>query len=376
MSAINVLISNGTCYYAAGRKASSNIIPCGNAANGAQQCCQEGDFCLEYNVCFNANYTTTYLAGCTDEDFTSPNCPGKGTSEQQLLNLVQCADSESGGSVVWSACSAATTRTEIGPPAACTCTNSDNGILTGPKSFSPVASLPTTIGETISFQSGHTPKTKGIATATSTATDGQLTTMTTPIATSSATASSTVAEDSGLSKGAKAGIGVGVAAVAAGVLALIAFLFVRYRRNHTKKPAEEVAYHPTAPGPEMAQSPPPQYGSPSSPYGSPGATGAPAVGYTGYTGFKSELPAVPVESKSAFTYELPAGNNAHSSVHGFHRNATVSMLSMPGSPGHLSMVSDISRAPSVAPSDHSNQSDGYTRGPVGGNMTPIAELHG
>lgn len=55
MSTINPLISNGTCYYGVGRKAASNIIPCGNAASGTQQCCQEGDFCLEYNVCFNAN---------------------------------------------------------------------------------------------------------------------------------------------------------------------------------------------------------------------------------------------------------------------------------------------------------------------------------
>lgn len=55
MSAIDPLISNGTCYYGVGRKAASNIIPCGNAASGDQQCCQEGDYCLEYNVCFNAN---------------------------------------------------------------------------------------------------------------------------------------------------------------------------------------------------------------------------------------------------------------------------------------------------------------------------------
>ncbi|KAL1875786.1 hypothetical protein Daus18300_002977 [Diaporthe australafricana] len=393
MSAINLLISNGTCYYAPGKKATSNVIPCGNAASGTQQCCQEGDYCLEYNVCFNANYTTTYLAGCTDEDFTSPNCPGKGTSQQQLLNLVQCAGSESGNSVVWSACPAATTRTEIGPPAACTCTNSDNGILTGPKSFSPVASLPTAIGGTITFQPGHTPKTRGSATVTSTAADGQLTTMTEPIATGTSSSSttaapSTAAADPSLSKGAKAGIGVGVAALAAGILALLAFLFVRYRRSHVRKSAVEAAayHHPAAPGPDMmmTQSPPPQYGSPgSTAYDSPSPQGMAASGYhPGYTGFKSELPAVPMEPKPApLRSELPAGgggggSDALSGGHGLTRGATPSMLSMPGSPGHHSMVSDISRAPSVAPSVRSSQGDWNARAPVGGNMASIAELHG
>ncbi|KAI7781940.1 hypothetical protein LA080_014005 [Diaporthe eres] len=376
MSMINPLISNGTCYYGVGRKAASNIIPCGNAASGTQQCCQEGDFCLEYNVCFNAN------SGCTDEDFTSPKCPGKGTSEQQLLNLVQCADSESESSVVWSTCSMPATRTEIGPPAACTCTDSDNGILTGPKSFAQVASLPTATGETISFQPGHTPKAKGSTTVTSTASDGQPMTMTEPFATSTATAPSTSAVDPGLSKGTKAGIGVGVAALSVAIVLLAAFLFVRYHRRRSKKqpPGEKTAYHPAAPGPDMTQSPPPQYGSPGSPYSPPSPPhDVSAFGHPGYTGFKSELPAVPVESKSVsgVTSELPADNGIfRASRHGLDRNATPSMLSMPGSPGHHSLVSDISRAPSVAPSMQSNQGDAYMRHSVTGNMAPIAELHG
>ncbi|KAH8763586.1 hypothetical protein F5883DRAFT_715931 [Diaporthe sp. PMI_573] len=381
MSAINPLISNGTCYFAVGRKTSSNVIPCGNAASGTQQCCQEGDFCLEYNVCFNANYTTTYLAGCTDEEFTSPSCPGKGTSEQQLLNLVQCADSEDDSSVVWSTCSMPAKRTEIGPPAACTCTDSDSGILTGPKRFSQIASLPTAVGHTISFQPGHTPRTKGSATVTATASDGQLTTTSKPLTTSQPTAPSAAAEDPGLSKGTKAGIGVGVAAFGAAILALVAFLCLRCRRKHSKKqPAGETAYQPAAPGPDMAQSPPPQYGiTPGSPYDpSSQPYNASALGYPGYTGFKSELPAVPIESsKSAQRLsELPAGDGIFSNGRSLDRNATPSLLSMPGSPGHLSMVSDLSRAPSVAPSMQSYRGDGYTRGPATGNMAPIAELYG
>lgn len=211
--------------------------------------------------------------------------------------------------------------------------------------------------------------------------------MTEPLATSTATAPSTAAGDAGLSKGAKAGIGAGVAALGLAVVLLVGFLFVRYhRRNYSKKqpPGEKTAYHPAAPEPDMTQSPPPQYASPSSP-GSPYSPPPPrphdvsAFGYPAYTGFfKSELPAVPVESKSASgsASELPADNGIFSSRQGLDRRATPSMLSMPGSPGHHSMVSDISRAPSVAPSMHSNQGDMYTRNSIAGNMAPIAELHG
>ncbi|POS75414.1 hypothetical protein DHEL01_v206185 [Diaporthe helianthi] len=393
MSAINPLISNGTCYFAVGTKASSNIIPCGNSANGAQQCCQEGDFCLEYNVCFNAKYTTTYLAGCTDEEFISPNCPGKSASPQQLLNLVQCPDSETEDSVVWSTCSMPATRTEIGPPAACTCKDADDGILTGPKRFSEIASLPTAVGQTITFQPGHTPKTKGSSTTTvtSTASDGQLTTATQTVTEPPLAAPSTAAADSGLSKGTKAGIGVGVAVAASAIIALLAFLFIRHRRRHSKhQAAGKAAYEPAAPGPDMTQSPPPQYaGTMGSPRyydasSSPRGDFSGSDGYPGYTGFKSELPAVPVGSSKpepARVSELPAGASAlsFSSGRGLDRNATPSLLSMPGSTGRLSMVSDLSRAPSVAPSMQSSQGDGYAKGPSAGNtgnMATIAELYG
>lgn len=55
MSAVNVLISNGTCFYEVGKQSSDNIIPCGNVANGHYACCEEGDFCLEASVCYNQN---------------------------------------------------------------------------------------------------------------------------------------------------------------------------------------------------------------------------------------------------------------------------------------------------------------------------------
>jgi hypothetical protein len=323
---------------------------------------------------------------------------------------VQCAGSESSdsSSVVWSTCSNAATRTEIGPPAACTCTgtDADAGILTGPKRFSQVASLPPAVGETVSFQPGHTPDLKegtsrttvasstaasdGRPVTTATMTTGPLAGGTTPPTAPDATA----AGDKGLSKGSKAGIGVGVAAFCAAALALAAFLFVRYRRRHSNKQpkGETGGYQPAAPGPDMAQSPPPRYGStPGGPYYDPSSPPPPqhqhdvaASGYYpgGYTGFKSELPAVPVESsKSSHRLsELPAGGDGVVSSaqggRGLDRNATPSLISMPGSPGHLSMVSDLSRAPSVAPSMQSSQGDLYGRSHAAGNMAPIAELYG
>lgn len=278
------------------------------------------------------------------------------------------------------------TRTEIGPPAACTCKDADNGILTGPKRFSQIASLPTAVGKTISFQPGHTPKTKGSATVTSTASDGQLTAATETFYEPTSTASSTAAADPGLSQGTKAGIGVGVAAACSAIIALLAFLFIRYRRSRSKKQSGgKTAYEPAAPGPAMAQSPPPQYGSSmGQPYYDPSSPphDFSASGYPGYTGFKSELPAVPVESsRPTRISELPAGASSLNLSYGrgLDRNTTPSLLSMPGSPGHLSMVSDLSRAPSVAPSMQSSHGDGYVRGPMTGstgNMAPIAELHG
>lgn len=379
MSAIDLLISNGTCFYAPGVKATDNIIPCGNSAGGAYQCCEEGDFCLEYNICYNTNHSTTYMAGCTDEEFTSPSCPGKGSmSNQELLNMVQCAGSESGGSVVWSACPGPATRTKIGAPQACTCSDADNGILTAATSIPAIASLPTATGETISFASGHTPVRKSTVIVTSTAVNGQQTTMTVATAVSTAgssTPSSTSSSSSsGLSTGAKAGIGVGAAALGIGLIALAAFFFTWHRRKHAKGGAGgDAAYQPaTAPGPEAYQSPPPQYASPGYQYNqpvSPMAAAAP-MGYNpGHAGFKSELPAEG-EVKPAFKSELPAGNldTATSQALSLDRNGTPSLISVaassPAPTGHASMISDVS-------------SDGYGRGHNnGGNIMSIAELHG
>jgi hypothetical protein len=70
-------ISNGTCFYAPYKEASSNFIPCGNWVFGHVQCCEIGDKCLSHNACYSDYYGTTYLAGCSRFDFDDPSCPDK-----------------------------------------------------------------------------------------------------------------------------------------------------------------------------------------------------------------------------------------------------------------------------------------------------------
>jgi hypothetical protein len=101
MSAPDVLISNGTCYLAAGEQASSNFIPCGNDYYGHKSCCQAGDLCLSNNACFNDQYGVTYLAGCSDESYSDSSCPDKdGFTDTPWVGLSYC----NGSSDEWHAC--------------------------------------------------------------------------------------------------------------------------------------------------------------------------------------------------------------------------------------------------------------------------------
>lgn len=334
---------------------------------------------------------TTYMAGCTDEEWTSPSCPLKDSSHQQLLGMVQCEGTETTSSqILWSGCPGATTKTALGAPQECTCSDPSNAFFTGATSFPQVASLPTAIGETISFHSGHTPSRQGVATMTSTAENGHKTTMTMPDATAG---SSTGSGSGGLSTGAKAGVGVGAAALGIGLLALAAFLLPMYRRRRARRAGGgpdggaakyEAGAATTAPGPGQAGAgagyggpfpPPPQYatsgggyheqchnGQPVSPMGEMAAGGY--AGSPGFTGFKSELPCEN-EVKPAVKSELPADSpTARALDKGAGAPSVMSAAGeSPGPNGHDSMVSDVS-------------SEGHGRGPNGGSMSPIAELHG
>ncbi|KAK4112037.1 hypothetical protein N656DRAFT_709924 [Canariomyces notabilis] len=73
----DLLISNGTCYYAKGKLADNYFIPCGNAAFGHIHCCSAGNKCLVDNACYSDEYGTTYLAACTNESYSDDRCPDK-----------------------------------------------------------------------------------------------------------------------------------------------------------------------------------------------------------------------------------------------------------------------------------------------------------
>ena len=87
MSDPNILVSNGTCYTAAGQKLDSSFIPCGNDAFGHQTCCGAGDNCLADHSCFGIHgsgygSSLTYLAGCSDPDYKDASCPQKDVGER------------------------------------------------------------------------------------------------------------------------------------------------------------------------------------------------------------------------------------------------------------------------------------------------------
>lgn len=72
----NIWVSNGTCFTGAG-SATDVMIPCGNAYFGHVACCQASDFCLSSSVCYNNEFGTTYVTGCTDPDYSDAVCPDK-----------------------------------------------------------------------------------------------------------------------------------------------------------------------------------------------------------------------------------------------------------------------------------------------------------
>lgn len=333
--------------------------------------------------------TTTYMAGCTDETVQGPNCPHKNNSDQEFLGLVRCDGSENDkGEVPWSACPGATTKTELGAPSVCTCSDPQDAIITGPKTYSATVSLPTATGMSIHLENGYIPGSDGPYTFTTTASNGQATTITWGTAAATGGSGGSGSGSGTLSTGAKAGIGVGVAALGVGLLALGAWFFIWYRRKHSKgRGGNGAAYQSTkAPAPDGdGQSPPPQYANSSHRYSNNNQPVSPmgdvsAAGYnSGYTGFKPELSAegavkaavkseLPgdAEVRPAHQSELPAGALDIATSQALGRNGAPSVVSVAASTaptGHASMVSDVS-------------SEGHGRGPNGSNMEPIAELHG
>ncbi|KAK4198388.1 hypothetical protein QBC40DRAFT_256125 [Triangularia verruculosa] len=88
----DINISNGTCYYAPGKKAHEQFIPCGNVDFGNNMCCWAGSFCLgPGNICQMPDEGAVYMAGCTDSTYEDPSCPDKKVySDQPWTDMVIC----------------------------------------------------------------------------------------------------------------------------------------------------------------------------------------------------------------------------------------------------------------------------------------------
>ncbi|KAK3323100.1 hypothetical protein B0T19DRAFT_476265 [Cercophora scortea] len=156
----NILVSNGTCYSAAGKKLDKSFIPCGNAAYGHQTCCGAGDNCLGDDACFGVHGSgygslLTYMAGCTDPDYKDKSCPNKEGIDQPWIALTLCDHTDG----IWAACSQQGNPTTLQPGSYCSCTDTAKATIafTDANQLPNIASLPATTGDTISFFPDHTP---------------------------------------------------------------------------------------------------------------------------------------------------------------------------------------------------------------------------
>ncbi|EJT79967.1 hypothetical protein GGTG_05049 [Gaeumannomyces tritici R3-111a-1] len=242
-SIIDPYMSNGTCYFAAGKRSHSSFIPCGNDAIGRQTCCSAADFCLSSNACFNAEFKQTYLAGCTDPRYDHDKCPVKpNLSNEPWTGLSYC----NGTSEEWFACRKGGSSTlRSGDP--CFCPEEPRTIAFKDKSvLERIASLPRTTGSRISFEPDHYPSPQIVVVpttingqSTSVSSSVPLSTLMTstgtgggavPVETSPST-DAAPQPSSDLSTAAKAGIGAGVAFAGLAALAALLFFFLKRRKE-------------------------------------------------------------------------------------------------------------------------------------------------
>ncbi|KAK8080725.1 hypothetical protein PG997_008543 [Apiospora hydei] len=166
MSDIDLVISNGTCYFATNRKAADTFIPCGNAANAAYTCCLKGDVCLEGSVCFHPD-------GMRGHDLHS-GMYGSGLWERRWGlppqgKVRRPTDSRPGavpGLGRWLQARRAMGRLprrqrqnrDDGVPSPCSCSDPDyQGLFRQKPTIEAVATLPTALGQTILFAKDHEP---------------------------------------------------------------------------------------------------------------------------------------------------------------------------------------------------------------------------
>ncbi|KAH7311880.1 hypothetical protein BKA65DRAFT_574530 [Rhexocercosporidium sp. MPI-PUGE-AT-0058] len=65
-----------TCYYPDGIHKEPGHVPCNQTTSSASACCDPRDSCSESGICLGAS-GWDYRGSCTDQSWTSDNCPGK-----------------------------------------------------------------------------------------------------------------------------------------------------------------------------------------------------------------------------------------------------------------------------------------------------------
>ena len=280
LSAIHVLsdydpnISNGSCYYAPHMPLDKSFYPCGNADGGIIPCCEAGDHCLSSLACYNSDHGTTYVAGCSDKEYSDVLCPDKGDySDRPWTGMINCPDD----SANWVLCDDGNGAT-ITSGAPCTCSSQSTAFTDSP-TLTSIMFLPAERGDhvtwvtydgamfngntdlTTSFSARYYSEIAGRNAAPSTTGDlsGQPGTKgptpastsrpskSSPIktSTSSATVTATAAvnNQSATLTAPKTGQNVGISIGAAGgacILGLLMFFCFRYRRRARQQTVAEV----------------------------------------------------------------------------------------------------------------------------------------
>ncbi|KUI71191.1 hypothetical protein VM1G_06994 [Cytospora mali] len=358
---LNPDIANGTCYYAYNRAAGSELVPCGNSGIANVACCFGGDYCDSSSSCYDNDTGNSYLAGCTDPEYTDSSCPWKSDefADQEWVGIIRCdAIDKTADEWAWAGCSVPTSAyTSLERLGSCDCTSKAT-LFRDRQALLRHASVPRTVGGTISWVSGYevtaatttpglsSPASTGLSAGTASSTGSGA-----AFASATGAAASTTGSGS-LSAGVRAGIAVGSVGAALSVLAVAVMAVLhRRRRRGNGSGGEGGDILPTAsagPGVEPYQS---------QVTVAQTLNGAGRMPPPAYSGYKTELPADESVMPKSLQTRSP------------HPGLTPEMSQSEFEDRPMSTVSELSSSPDMG--KRSRMGD-----PVYHTMASIAELQG
>ncbi|KAI0131912.1 hypothetical protein BJ170DRAFT_611683 [Xylariales sp. AK1849] len=379
---VDVFQSNGTCYFNVHSLAGSTFIACGNAALPQLHwpCCSLGDNCLSSGACYNARWGTTYLAGCTDPEFSASACTGKGIyHDQQFVGLVRCMKSNdySRQEEEWAGC-AEPVVDHLVQPEKCACDSTKTALFKDGPRLTNIAALPTSPGGSISFFSDMTPtaltlgptRSLALTTTTTQTSDPNLSTTQRVSSTTQAIPMESSSPESGLSTSAKVGLGAGIAvgALLIGIIVVLALLLRKRKKKHEEHEAKPFTQTDSS--------------------ATPGSTNINTPMSTGFSGYKAELAAEDPPPSSTLVSPLSPLSPAQSQFSGqrhyeaynpdrhgdYARYSNMSELyDAHRGPSPASLVSPQNTGASL---DRPNGGNGGNAGSTQRPMAPISELQG